>query len=449
VELPSVVLAEIEANIYNNGTTERAASITCALFDTARHHIHQSLEQTKLEKYKQSSPYKSYLAQQRTVMKQKERPTECVLCSVKNGIHAMHPLYDVDGKDGRQLVLSASGVGFMRKEKRLAWVHTLCAMFICSSERTGSLVYGCDEDGNWETPEEEEEEEEDVVNRKVIDSDDEEDEPLASLEEEQLKFTKCEKVFQPLMKRLQQVNNDDGSNDVNDIIECIDSMMESVDLLTPSFVREYQIGQLVKRVKKSFEVTHPEVKSHCKRLSAEMKRVYNEKERKVPDGFEPIKNMKEGKVIDNNKVPNDNNGENYNGDDNNNNASQANTDDGIEQKYKIGTAVSKEFLTGTHAGNITDYDSVTKLYQIIYEDGDSEDLNETEVSQLLLSYTAWFCMAAPVNGKEIHASQCIKSMREFICVICKKKDNASNKCLRIPVQCSTSSNNTTKHSINK
>mmetsp|Transcript_2026 Transcript_2026/g.3864 ORF Transcript_2026/g.3864 Transcript_2026/m.3864 type:complete len:382 (+) Transcript_2026:1-1146(+) len=211
--------------------------------------------------------------------------------------------------------------------------------------------------------------------------------------------------------------------------------MESVDLLTPSFVREYQIGQLVKRVKKSFEVTHPEVKSHCKRLSAEMKRVYNEKERKVPDGFEPIKNMKEGKVIDNNKVPNDNS-ENDNGDDNNNNASQANTDDGIEQKYKIGTAVSKEFLTGTHAGNRTDYDSVTKLYQIIYEDGDSEDLNETEVSQLLLSYTAWFCMAAPVNGKEIHASQCIKSMREFICVICKKKDNASNKCLRIPVQCS-------------
>ena len=73
------------------------------------------------------------------------------------------------------------------------------------------------------------------MNRKVIDSDDEEDEPMRSLEEEQLKFTKCKEILQPLMKRLQQANNAD-SKDVNDILECIDSMVESVDLVTPPFV---------------------------------------------------------------------------------------------------------------------------------------------------------------------------------------------------------------------
>jgi hypothetical protein len=49
---------------------------------------------------------------------------------------------------------------------------------------------------------------------------------------------------------------------------------------------------LVKSVRKTFEGGHPEVKDSCNRLTAEMKRVYFEKDNKVPSGFEPVKNHK-------------------------------------------------------------------------------------------------------------------------------------------------------------
>ena len=125
VKLPSAILSAIDASIFNNNDSSAASPITLSpnVFDAARNKIMQSLETEYLERYKQSSTFRSYLALQRTTMIQKERPTECALCSVKTGLHAMHPLYDFHGPEGRQLVLPASGVGFRRKEKRLAWVH--------------------------------------------------------------------------------------------------------------------------------------------------------------------------------------------------------------------------------------------------------------------------------------------------------------------------------------
>lgn len=83
----------------------------------------------------------------REMMKQETRPIECALCSVKSGVHAMHPLFDMPGPEGRQLVLPATGAGFQRKERRLAWVHTLCAQYICTA--TG-YIYGLFEGGEWE-----------------------------------------------------------------------------------------------------------------------------------------------------------------------------------------------------------------------------------------------------------------------------------------------------------
>lgn len=75
-----------------------------------------------------------------------ERPTECALCDVHDGIHAMHPLFDTHGPEGRQLVVSSKGGNADRK---LAWVHTLCANFICS--KTGGSVYGCyGDDGRYQ-----------------------------------------------------------------------------------------------------------------------------------------------------------------------------------------------------------------------------------------------------------------------------------------------------------
>ena len=71
-------------------------------------------------------------------MRQIGRPRECVLCSHNKGTHAMHPLLDVHGKEGRQLVWRGHDGG----EKRLAWVHTLCAGLISGNRATDSCVYG-------------------------------------------------------------------------------------------------------------------------------------------------------------------------------------------------------------------------------------------------------------------------------------------------------------------
>ena len=68
-------------------------------------------------------------------MAQRKRPVACALCPIKTGPHAMHPLYDVNGTEGRQVV---------NKNNELAWVHTLCAMYISSYN---GYVYGCDRDG--------------------------------------------------------------------------------------------------------------------------------------------------------------------------------------------------------------------------------------------------------------------------------------------------------------
>lgn len=111
----------------------------------------------------------------------------------------------------------------------------------------------------------------------------------AMLDEEQIKFTKCEKIFLPMMELLSEAKDE---NNVKVVIKYIKSIMERVEMLTPPFLREYPLGMLVKTVRKSFEGVHPEVKENCKRLTTEMKRVYTEKEPKVPDDFEPVKNKK-------------------------------------------------------------------------------------------------------------------------------------------------------------
>jgi hypothetical protein len=135
VQLPSNVLAEIEAKISDQHDDDddelRQHLVLDSFFDEAQREILSSLDHHSkpfFADYQKSSSFQTYLLEHRSSMQQIVRPTECVLCSVKTGIHAMHPLYDQFGKFGRQLVLPASGVGFMKKERRLAWVHTLCAM---------------------------------------------------------------------------------------------------------------------------------------------------------------------------------------------------------------------------------------------------------------------------------------------------------------------------------
>jgi len=58
---------------------------------------------------------------------------KCVLCSVNDGLHAMHPLYDNHGKEG----------------KRIGWVHTICAAFVGTYSITKGTVYACNKDGKY------------------------------------------------------------------------------------------------------------------------------------------------------------------------------------------------------------------------------------------------------------------------------------------------------------
>ena len=457
VQLPGNVLNRIDSTIFNSNYADdgnnEEVKISPKLFDEAKQSTYQSLEKSNLMgRYKQSTQYKAYIATQRVAIKQEERPTECVLCSVRTGTHAMHPLYDMHGKEGRQVLIPASGVGFKHKPSRLAWVHTLCAMFISSSPMHGGLVYGCMEDGSYEEPEEEEEsDDDDQGGRKndkktIVESSDEEDEvnDMPSEEAEQRNFTKCEMVFQPLLEKTNKASSDSNESKEDtgaaEVLECINSMIKNVELITPSFLNAYPVGPTVKTVKKSFERTHPEVKARCKLLTSEMKRVYRTKENNVPDGFQPVKNLR-WIDVDQNKRQRSSNSKSadehiVSNDEKQSAANKVSEDD--DPLYEIGTTLSKKFHNKWYDGTVTSYDSSCNppLYHVEYEDGDSEDLNETEVSQLLcLTHTKWFCISpSDINGEETVEGSMLKDFRGLGCVICSKKDT-SKHCLRIPVQC--------------
>jgi len=117
IDLPSNILSKIDDTIYNNDH-----DITSTLFDAAKKHVYKELEETTdlFSRYRKSTFYQKFLASQRHIMKQIDRPSECALCSVSTGLHAMHPLYDTHGKEGRQYVIPSS-VAPVKKERRLAW----------------------------------------------------------------------------------------------------------------------------------------------------------------------------------------------------------------------------------------------------------------------------------------------------------------------------------------
>jgi len=94
-------------------------------------------------------------------MKQEERPSDCALCPIVGGVHAMHPLYDKHGPFGRPVLLRAD-----RRRNlpdRLAWVHSACAYGIGSSRLAGGCVFGCFDDGGYvgESSDEEESDDDD------------------------------------------------------------------------------------------------------------------------------------------------------------------------------------------------------------------------------------------------------------------------------------------------
>lgn len=73
--------------------------------------------------------------------REEKRPTECSLCSVEHGIHAMHPLFDKAGPQGKQKILRATEARGGKPERK-AWVHTLCAYYVNSYKNTLGCVFG-------------------------------------------------------------------------------------------------------------------------------------------------------------------------------------------------------------------------------------------------------------------------------------------------------------------
>jgi hypothetical protein len=498
-DLTPSTISSIETKIFDNEL------LSHRVFDEARREVMMSLERRLFDRYKKSSYYSSYLSSRRKSVIQVDRPTKCVLCSVGSGIHAMHPLYDMPGKEGRQLLLPGK-IRPIRLEPQLAWVHTLCGMFLSANKDHGGLVYGCKEDGEFEFIDSDDDDDDDDDEDDEDEDEDEDDPARGLLEEEQVRFARCEDEFVPLMDRLEKFKNmvTDGCNTtdttrlatVNDVLSCIESMIDNVELLTPPFIENYDIGKLVRAIKETFEMSDARVKERCKRLSKQMKRVYQEKKGMVPDGFVPMKraskqatsldHSNEGISVDpippcagESQDPTESqgssrltlssakgkddcssvgNGLGGEGDakicTNTRERDTHATEDasnGLEegkncvndangsvavQKYKIGTTFSKRFKTaGTHVGKVVSYDATRKLYSVVYDDDDFEDLEEEEISDLLLSCTAWFCMepCRIVNGEESMESRRIRELRDLpACVVCKNKDRHS---LRIPIQC--------------
>ncbi|KAL7505489.1 hypothetical protein ACHAXN_004282 [Cyclotella atomus] len=103
-------------------------------------------------------------------------------------------------------------------------------------------------------------------------------------QEEQARFTECEDIFLPFISDLEKAK---GEHNVKSVVATINKIIQNVETLTPPFLRTYPLGMLVREVRKAFEGSDPEVKEHCKRLTNEMKRVYNQKDKNTPDDFVP------------------------------------------------------------------------------------------------------------------------------------------------------------------
>lgn len=119
---------------------------------------------------------------------------------------------------------------------------------------------------------------------------------LKSPEEiEQELFENCEKIFLPLMDKLQAVEEE---GDAEKLLKKID---RDVHKVTPAFIRTHKIGLIVKEVRSQFKDSAV-LNQMCKKITSKMKNIYRDKLESEPKGFEPkIKKLKKKKSIT--KIP--------------------------------------------------------------------------------------------------------------------------------------------------
>lgn len=113
---------------------------------------------------------------------------------------------------------------------------------------------------------------------------------LKSPEEiEQELFENCEKLFLPLMEKLQAVDEEGGAEK---LLKKID---RDVHKLTPAFIRTHKIGLIVKAVRSQFKDSIV-LNQMCKKITSKMKSTFSAKLESEPKGFEPkIKKVKKKK----------------------------------------------------------------------------------------------------------------------------------------------------------
>lgn len=102
-----------------------------------------------------------------------------------------------------------------------------------------------------------------------------------SLKEEQSRFEACEEAFLQFIFKL---NKDDV--EMGKVEKYLRRILDNVELLTPSFIQESQIGMLIKKLRKRLK-EDDKMNSLCKTITAKMKTVYSEKLDLVPAGFTP------------------------------------------------------------------------------------------------------------------------------------------------------------------
>jgi len=118
-------------------------------------------------------------------------------------------------------------------------------------------------------------------------------------EQEQQIFEKCENIFVPLMRSLEKANE---SGNIDDVRNHLEGLRDNLHIISPPFIREYALGQLVKDTKKA-HAGDVGIKRLCKELSGNMKTIYHEKDSSVPINFTPKKKKIKMDADENGEAP--------------------------------------------------------------------------------------------------------------------------------------------------
>jgi len=105
-------------------------------------------------------------------------------------------------------------------------------------------------------------------------------ETLFKLEQE--KFEKCEKVINPILKKISEALE---KKDNSGVIGSLDLMEKHSLLLTKSYIEHADMGPLMKKLKKTFKPLSPKVFRKCKSCTNKLRELYNRGS--TPPGFIP------------------------------------------------------------------------------------------------------------------------------------------------------------------